>query len=160
MRAAGGERVRGCLAPKWLLQKAAPQPPQADKGSPLCRLCISTSLWPLWSTLWLSGSRARVPHMRGLHQSCRFQDCFLWRATCFAGLQSRWPEPLGSRAPSPKAGPASAACGPGEAPAHNSPVPAPTSHLLQCRPCALQNVWLIKTIMGAHTGLFFPSRGC
>lgn len=145
--------------PKMATTEGSPLP-QADKGSPVHRLCISVSPWPLWPALWLPESWMRVPCTRRLHQRCRFQECFLWKATCFAGLQSRWPEPLGSGLSALRPGRHLQPAGPGEAPAHNSPITAPTSHLLQRRPCALQNVWLIKTIMGAHTGLFFPSRGC
>lgn len=157
-----GQRVRGCLTPKWLLQRQPPSP-QADKRlsrTRLVELYISVLRQSSWPVLWLSYSWTRVLCTRGSHRLHYFQECFLWRDTCFAGLQSRWPETLGSQASSPKARPASAACRPGAAPAHNSPVIAPTSHLLQCRPCALQNVRLIKTIMGAYSGLFFPSRGC
>lgn len=148
--------------PKMAATEAAATPSsrQRDLPHPPCELCISVLRWPLWPALWLSYSWTRVLHTRGPHRLHCFQECFLWRDTCFAGLQSRWPETLGSQASSPKARPASVACRPGAAPAHNSPVIAPTSHLLQCRPCALQNVRLIKTIMGAYTGLFFPSRGC
>lgn len=136
LRAARGERVRGCWALRWLLQKAASSPlppdPKQTKGAPhpLHGLCLFTSPGPLWPAFWLSSSWAREPHAHGPHQRNCFQECFLGRATCFAGLQSRWPEPLGARASSPEAGAASVACGPGEAPAHNSPVTAPTSHLL------------------------------
>lgn len=103
-------------------------------------------------------SWVRLPRTHGPRRRHCFQECFLRRDTCLAGLQSRWPEPLGSRASSTEARPASAACEPGMAPAHNSPVTAPTNHLLQGRPCAPKNVWLIKAIMGAHTGYSFPAE--
>ena len=149
-----GQRSTGS---KMVATQGSPHHCRQTKGAPNLPwgLYISISCWPLWPALcsWMRVSCTRGPHRR----HC-FQECFLWRDTCLAGLWSRWPEPLGSLASSAEAGPASAACGPGSAPAHNSPVTAPTNHLLQGRPYALQNVWLIKTIMGAHPGLFFSSR--
>lgn len=151
-----GQRGEGQRLPG---SKGSPTPSQADKGSPAPASWAVhlMSRWPLWPA---PCSWKRLPRTHGPRRWHCFQECSLWRDTCLAGLRSRWPEPLGSRASSTEARPASAACGPGTAPAHNSPVTAPTNHLLRGRPCAPQNVWLIKMIMGAHTGLFFPSRGC
>lgn len=154
-----GRRLPG---PKMAATEGSPPLLRQTKGAlhPPCGLSVLMVCWCLWPSLWLAYSWMRVFHTCGPHRRPCFQECFLWKDTCFAGLQSRWPKPLGSRLSSPEAGPASAACGPGAAPAHNSPVIAPTGHLLQCRPRALQNARLIKTIMGIHTGLFFPGGGC
>lgn len=137
-------------------QRLYPHPLRQIKGAlprPQPRgLCTS---WPLWPAPY---SWTRLPRTHGPRRRHCFQECFLWRDTCLAGLRSRWPESPGSRASSAEARPASAACGPGTASAHNSPVTAPTDHLLQGGPCAPQNVWLIKTIMGAHTGSSFPAE--
>lgn len=152
LKADRGERVRGCLAPK-----GSPHTPQADKGSPVppsWAVPLRVMLAIVASFLQLDEG---VPHTYAHRWPC-FQECFLWRDTCLAGLWSRWPKPLGSRASSSEARPASAACGPGPAPAHNSPVTAPTHHLLQGRPCAPQNVWLIKTIMGHTRRYSFPAE--
>lgn len=59
--------------------------------------CAAQSHWSLWSALRLSYSWTRVSRTCGPYRRPCFQECFFWKDTCFAGLRSRWPEPLGCR---------------------------------------------------------------
>lgn len=94
-----GQKLPG---PKRLLQKAAPPTlPHTLKQTkgvphPPCGLRSSVTLVIVVSSQAVlqldKGVRTCGPYRR----PC-FQECFFWRDTCFAGLQSRWSEPLGSR---------------------------------------------------------------
>lgn len=124
-RADGGDGVRGGLAPKCCYRRQPPAPSGRQRG-PHPPWAVPLNVTPAVVASALAALElTRVPRTRGPHQQHRFQECFLCRATCFAGLQSRWPEARG---------PGLAACRSAEAPAHNSPGPAPSSHLLQDRP--------------------------
>lgn len=124
-----GQRL---LGPQMAATQSDPHPSQLDKG------CPSQGATDLNVTLAIVASLialqlAEVPRAHQPHRLPQFHEGFLWRDTCFGGLQSRWPESLGSQLLAPKW---SQHLQPSDCvgPAYNRPATASTRHLLQLRP--------------------------
>lgn len=158
LRADVGGEGRRLPGPKRLLQKAAPTRLRQTKGAPhpACGLCDSVPLAPVVSSQVVLQLDEGAPHTWAaqaalLSGMLSLQGHLLcWPAEQMAGASGTPGLPARGRA---------SICT-GAAPAHSGPAAAPPAICSSADLCAPQSVRLIKTIMGAHTGLFFPSRGC
>lgn len=129
------EEVRGLPSPKMAATESSPHPTQADKRSPV------PSLWAVHAVMLaigvssdLSYSWTGCPAHVGCPGGTAFREPFFGGTPALLACGADGLSLLDPGAGSLEARPASAACRPGEAPAHNSPATAPTSHLLQHRP--------------------------